>query len=163
MHREYRERCPRHRLQRKPLVNDPGKYHGTCVTHEPLYMLGSLTRGGGDNVPGFPGACATPNLRYLVRGPWPLERQGKCLHDTHAEMMSPAKIWMTYLNHTAIVRHTSLDQDDGNPLDDCFQSIALDENIKMINLIYLYWTLFLQCFRLINGLVLIIPFSYLDQ
>ena len=23
----------RHRLQRKPLVSDPGMHHGTCVTH----------------------------------------------------------------------------------------------------------------------------------
>ena len=32
-------------------------------------MLGSLTRGGGENVPGMPGACATRNIVYLVRGP----------------------------------------------------------------------------------------------
>ena len=29
MHRECRERFPRHRLQRKPLVSDPGMHHGT--------------------------------------------------------------------------------------------------------------------------------------
>ena len=33
-------------------------------------MSGSLTRGGGENVPGIPGACATRNYKYLVRGPW---------------------------------------------------------------------------------------------
>ena len=33
MRREWRERFPRHRLQRKPLVSDPGMHHGTCVTH----------------------------------------------------------------------------------------------------------------------------------
>ena len=33
MHREYRERCPRHWLQRKTLVTDPGMHHSTCVTH----------------------------------------------------------------------------------------------------------------------------------
>ena len=33
-------------------------------------MSGSLTRGGGENVPGIPGACATRNFTYLVRGPW---------------------------------------------------------------------------------------------
>ena len=38
-------RFPRHRLQRKPLVNDPGMDHGTCVTHVPWCMSGSLTRG----------------------------------------------------------------------------------------------------------------------
>ena len=61
MHREYRERFPRHRLQRNPLVSDPSMHHGTCVT---------LTCGGGDNDPGIPGVCATRNLTYLVRGPW---------------------------------------------------------------------------------------------
>ena len=62
MRREYRERFPRHRLQRKPLVSDPGMHHSTCVT-------GSLTRSGGKNVPGIPSACATRNFTYLVRGP----------------------------------------------------------------------------------------------
>ena len=69
MRREYRERFPRHRLQRKPLVNDPGMHHGTCVTHVPWCTSGSLTRGGGENVPGIPGACATRNLVYLARDP----------------------------------------------------------------------------------------------
>ena len=33
-------------------------------------MSGSLTHGGGENVPFIPGACATRNFAYLVRGPW---------------------------------------------------------------------------------------------
>ena len=66
---ECRERFARHRLQRKPLVNDPGMHHGTCVTHTPWCMSGTLTHGGGENVPGIPGACATRNFVYLVRGP----------------------------------------------------------------------------------------------
>ena len=70
MRRECWERFPRHWLQRKPLVSDPGMHHGTCVTHVPWCMSGSLTRGDGENVPGIPGACATHNLAYLVRGPW---------------------------------------------------------------------------------------------
>ena len=32
-------------------------------------MSGSLIPGGGENVPGIPGACATRNFAYLVRGP----------------------------------------------------------------------------------------------
>ena len=44
-------------------------HHGTCITHVPWFMSGSLTRGGGENVPGIPGACATHNFAYLVRGP----------------------------------------------------------------------------------------------
>ena len=30
-------RFPRHWLQRKPLVSDPGMHHGTCVTHVPWW------------------------------------------------------------------------------------------------------------------------------
>ena len=70
MHRECRERFPRHRLQSKPLLNDHGKHHGTCVTHVPWRMSGSLTYGGGENDPGIPGACATQNVTYLTRDPW---------------------------------------------------------------------------------------------
>ena len=51
MHREYRKRFHRHRLQSKPLVSDPGMNHGTCGTHVPWCMSGSLTRGGLENVP----------------------------------------------------------------------------------------------------------------
>ena len=54
---------PRHRFQRKPLVSDPGMHHGTCVTHVPWCMSGSLTCGDGENVPGIPGACAPAILR----------------------------------------------------------------------------------------------------
>ena len=70
MCRECRERFPRHRLQRKPLVGDPGMHHGTCVTQVPWCMSTSLTRGCGENVPGIPSACATLNFTYLERGPW---------------------------------------------------------------------------------------------
>ena len=49
---------PRHRFQKKPLVNDPDMHHGTCVTHVPCCMSGSLTCCDGENVPGIPGACA---------------------------------------------------------------------------------------------------------
>ena len=54
MHQECRERFPRHRLQWKALVSDPSMHHGTCVTHVPWCMSGSLNRGGGENVPGIP-------------------------------------------------------------------------------------------------------------
>ena len=53
----------RRRLQRKTLVRDPGMNHSTCVTHVPWCMSGSLTRGGGGNVPGISGACAPTMLR----------------------------------------------------------------------------------------------------
>ena len=38
-------------------------HHGTCVTHVPWCMSGLLNRGGGENVPGIPGACAPAILR----------------------------------------------------------------------------------------------------
>ena len=57
---------------KKTVVSDPGIHHGTCATHWPWCMSGSLTRGVGENVPGIPGACATRNFAYLIRGP--LER-----------------------------------------------------------------------------------------
>ena len=58
-----------------PRLSDPGIHHGRCVTHVPWCMSGLQTSrvsyevGGGENVPGIPGACATHNFTYLVRGP----------------------------------------------------------------------------------------------
>ena len=69
MRGECREHFPRRRLQMKPLISGPEMHHGTCVTHVPWCMSGSLTRGGGENVPGIAGACATLTFTYLVRGP----------------------------------------------------------------------------------------------
>ena len=69
MRRECRGRFPNHRLQRKPLVNDPSMHHATCVTHVPWCMSGSLTRDGREIVPGIPGACTTRNTTYLTGGP----------------------------------------------------------------------------------------------
>ena len=55
---------------RKPPVSYPGMHHGTCVTHVPWCMSGSLTRGGEENVPAIPGACAIHNFMYMSKGPW---------------------------------------------------------------------------------------------
>ena len=46
-------------------VSDPSMHQGTCVTHVPCCMSGSLTRCGTENVPGIPGACTTRNFTYL--------------------------------------------------------------------------------------------------
>ena len=43
---------PCRRIQRKPRVSDAGMHHSTWC------MSGLLTRGGGENVPGIPSACA---------------------------------------------------------------------------------------------------------
>ena len=65
---------PRRQFQRKPLVSDSGMHHGTCVTHVPWCMSGSLTCDDGENVPGIPGACAPAILRI-----WQ-EAHNKCCH-----------------------------------------------------------------------------------
>ena len=52
---------PRRRLQRKPLVSDPGMHHGTCVTHVPWCMSGSFNCGDGETFPAFP-AHAHPQI-----------------------------------------------------------------------------------------------------
>ena len=70
MRRECRERFPHHRLQRNTLVSDPVMHRGTCLTHVSWCMSGSLTRDGGENVPGNPGVCTTRSFTYLARGPF---------------------------------------------------------------------------------------------
>ena len=69
----FRLRMCRERRERFPppqQVSDPDMHHGTCVTHVPRFMPGSLTSGsfevfGGKNVSGIPGACVTAILRML--------------------------------------------------------------------------------------------------
>ena len=63
-------------LQRKLLVSDPGMHHGMCVTHVPWCMSGSLTRSGGKNVPGIPGAIAPA---ILLSGKRPMLLVPGCL------------------------------------------------------------------------------------
>ena len=63
MPRECWKRFPRDRLQRKPLISDPGMHYDTCVTHA----------GWGD-VPGIPGAC---NPQVCVSGKRPMVAEGK--------------------------------------------------------------------------------------
>ena len=93
MCRECREHFLRHRLQRKHLSSDPGMHHGTGVTHVSWCMSGSLTSGGGSKRPGIPGACATRNFTYLVRGPWFI-REGLFWSDY---IISPRRIHVMHL------------------------------------------------------------------
>ena len=66
---ECRERFPRHRLQRKLPVSDPGMYHGTCVTHVPWCMMGSRWRGKrGKTFPAFPAHAQPTILRIWQEG-----------------------------------------------------------------------------------------------
>ena len=77
-------------LYRKPLFSNPGMHRGTCGTHVPWCMPGSLTRGGGENVPGIPGACATRNFTYLVRGPWVQAMSVAFFGSKNADLLSTA-------------------------------------------------------------------------
>ena len=63
MRQECRERFHRRRLQRSPLVIDPGMHHGTCVTHVPWCMPGSLARGAGETFLTFPAQMQVAFLR----------------------------------------------------------------------------------------------------
>ena len=80
---------PRRRFQRKPIVGDPGMHHGTCVTHVPWCMSGSLTYGDGENVPGIPGACAPAILRI-----WQ-EAHGLLAHPYGKSIVSIPVGWFT--------------------------------------------------------------------
>ena len=66
------ERFPRHSLQRKTLVSDPGMHYDTCVTHVPWCMSGSLTYSRSEDAHCIPSAYTTHNFTYLARGPWSL-------------------------------------------------------------------------------------------
>ena len=69
MRREYRERFPRHRFQRKPLGSD--MHHGTWVTHVPWCMSGSLNRGGGGKRPRH--SRRMRNSQFYVSGKRPMQ------------------------------------------------------------------------------------------
>ena len=71
-------------------------------------MSASLTRGGGENVTGIPGACATRNFTYLVRGPcdatwgsrqqrvWPATIQRRASHMCRGDKRGPSSVpWGT--------------------------------------------------------------------
>ena len=63
MRRECRERFSHHWVQRKPRVSDPDMHHGTCVTHMPWCMSGSLTRGDGETFSQVPAHAQPAILR----------------------------------------------------------------------------------------------------
>ena len=68
-------------LQRNPLVSDPGMHQGTCVTHVPWYMSGSLTRAGGENVPGIILCLMTSIPGWLIRAYCKIQRPTKYLNE----------------------------------------------------------------------------------
>ena len=89
---------PRRRFRRKPLFSDPGMHHGTCVTHVPWCMSGSLTCGDGENVPGIPGACAPAILRIWQEAHASLVGQNTYLSAklTSSAIMRSVVIWCRF-------------------------------------------------------------------
>ena len=61
---------PRRRLHRTLLVSDSGMHHGTCVTHVPWCMSGSLHQGWRGKRSRHYRRMRTRSFTYLVRGPW---------------------------------------------------------------------------------------------
>ena len=65
---EYRERFPRyHGLAIPTYISARGSRTCGDACRDRLLVV-SFEVSGGENVPGIPGACATCNLTYLVRG-----------------------------------------------------------------------------------------------
>ena len=59
------------RVKRKPLISDPGIHHGTCVTHMPWCIAGSVTRGSrGKRSKHFLRMC---NPQFYVSGKRPIQ------------------------------------------------------------------------------------------
>ena len=83
-----------------PGISDTVMHHGTCVTHVPWCMTVSLISGGGENVPGIPGACTTRTFTYLARGPFLGNELFSFLpHHTHLMPIQCAiDIWRSYFS-----------------------------------------------------------------
>ena len=71
MHRECLERFPHHQLQRKPLLSNPGMHRGTCVTHVPWCMSGSLTLQGRGKRSRH--SRRVSNMQFYVSGKRPMQ------------------------------------------------------------------------------------------
>ena len=70
MRRECRERFPRHRGLAIPTCITARAWRTRRDACRERWLAVSFEVGGGKNVPGTPGACATKNFMHLVRGPW---------------------------------------------------------------------------------------------
>ena len=88
---------PCHRLQRKPLVSGPGMHHGTCVTHVPWCMSGSLASGGGEKRSRHSRRMRTRNFPYLVRGPLTRLNLQKLNYSVIAKVMVSIALYPVYV------------------------------------------------------------------
>ena len=86
-----------HRLQRKPLVSDPGMHHGMCVTHMSWSMSRPLTHDGAYN----------GNFTYLTRGP--------CMYHAKPWSKRATKIRISISYHFISYNVTEFAEFDGFP------------------------------------------------
>ena len=91
--------------------------HARAVMHVGIANLRfPLKSAAGENVPGIPGACATCNFTYLVRGPWSdPERYGKIEHQKHNQAQKSMKricilfnIFVASHDHHGVSNHRQL-------------------------------------------------------
>ena len=75
---------PRRRIQRKLRVSDPGMHYGTCVTHVPWCMSGSLYPQWWGKRSRHSRRMRIRNLTYLARG---LCYDSKCIHVIHLSVV----------------------------------------------------------------------------
>ena len=99
-------------FQRKLLVSDHGMHHGTCVTHVPWCMSGSLTCGDGENVPGIPGACAPAILRIWQEAHW-----GQMIHTCFSGLGNSLLhdqllicLWIKFISNELVTFHMPMSQ-----------------------------------------------------
>ena len=94
-------------------------HHGTCVTHVPWCMSGSLTCGYGENVPGIPGTCAPA---ICVSGKRPMTVMWKT--SSKAQQNTFVLFEFIYTFNTLRPR-----QNGRHFADDTFKCIFLNENV----------------------------------
>ena len=107
MRRECRERFPRHRIQRKLLVSDPGMHHGTCVTHVPWCMSGSLNCGSDGKR--SQDSRRMRNSQFYVSGKRPMPHISQSLTSKYANQPAPHfyHIWFKLCAlHRLMVTHS---------------------------------------------------------
>ena len=131
MRREYRERFPCHRFHREPLVSDPGMHQGTCVTHVPWCMSGSLTRDDGENVPGILGACTTCDITYLARG--------RCQGDKDDQGSAWAFVWMYWTVSNCYKTKTCLGRAGQYTTSRSSDQLHPDAERKLFRLMVFFW------------------------
>ena len=102
-----------------PRVSDIDMHHGTCVTHVPWCMPGSITNDflwsrWREKRPGIPGACASRNFRYLVRGSllchlkhvW--NKMTKVMHNLHWLNWRPYRLGVECIENDVLGKHPSI-------------------------------------------------------